>query len=213
MNDQKQKDTKQRILDAAEELFARDGYAATSLRKVTELAEVNLAAVNYHFGSKESLFEEVFKRHFLPVNRIRLARLEEIRDNAARDRSRPKAHEVLRAFIAPVLHFRKTEPGAAAFITLVIRTMSEHDDRLREILMGYFRPTFLLCLDILCEALPHIPKGVLFWRLQFSIGTMSHTMHMLDQSRMFPEGVVPVYDVESMTDMIVSFVTAGMETQ
>ncbi|MGB6410395.1 MAG: hypothetical protein WBF16_04250, partial [Candidatus Deferrimicrobiaceae bacterium] len=171
------------------------------------------AAVNYHFGSKESLFEEVFKRHFLPVNRIRLGRLEEIRDNAARNRSRPAAREVLQAFIAPVVHFRKTEPGATAFITLVIRTMSEHDDRLREILMGYFRPTFLLCLDILCEALPQIPAGVLFWRLQFSIGTMSHTLHMLDQSRMFPEGVVPVYDVDSMTDMIVSFVTAGMETQ
>jgi AcrR family transcriptional regulator len=208
-----QRDTKTRILDSAERLFAGNGYHNTSLRDITKDAEVNLAAVNYHFGSKESLFEEVFKRHFLPVNRIRLGRLEEIRTNAARDRSRPSAREVLRAFIAPVVHFRETEPGAAAFVTLVIRTMSEHDDRLRDILMGYFRPTFLLCLDILCEALPHIPKGILFWRLQFSIGTMSHTLHMLDQSRMFPEGVVPVYDVESMTDMIVSFVTAGMETK
>jgi AcrR family transcriptional regulator len=208
-----QRDTKTRILDAAENLFAAKGFHNTSLREITKEAGVNLAAVNYHFGSKESLFEEVFKRHFLPVNRIRLARLEDIRDNATRDRSRPAARDVLQAFIAPVLHFRETEPGAAAFVTLVIRTMSEHDDRLRDILMGYFRPTFLLCLDILCEALPHIPKGILFWRLQFSIGTMSHTLHMLDQSRMFPEGVVPVYDVESMTEMIVSFVTAGMETQ
>jgi AcrR family transcriptional regulator len=184
-----QRDTKTRILDSAERLFAGNGFHNTSLRDITKDAEVNLAAVNYHFGSKESLFEEVFKRHFLPVNRIRLARLEDIRDNAARNRSRPAAREVLQAFIAPVVYFRKTEPGAAAFITLVIRTMSEHDDRLREILMGYFRPTFLLCLDILCA------------------------LHMLDQSRMFPEGVVPVYDVDSMTDMIVSFVTAGMETR
>jgi AcrR family transcriptional regulator len=202
-----QRDTKTRILDAAENLFAAKGFHNTSLREITKEAGVNLAAVNYHFGSKESLFEEVFKRHFLPVNRIRLARLEDIRDNATRDRSRPAARDVLQAFIAPVLHFRETEPG------LVIRTMSEHDDRLRDILMGYFRPTFLLCLDILCEALPQIPAGVLFWRLQFSIGTMSHTLHMLDQSKMFPVGMVPVYDVDSMTDMIVSFVTAGMETQ
>ena len=208
-----QRDTKTRILDSAERLFAGNGFHNTSLRDITKDAEVNLASVNYHFGSKESLFEEVFKRHFLPVNRIRLARLEEIRDNAKREKSRPLAREVLQAFIAPVVHFRETEPGAAALITLVLRTMSEHDDRLRDILMGYFRPTFLLCLDILCEALPHIPKGILFWRLQFSIGTMSHTLHMLDQSRMFPEGVLPVYDVESMTDMIVSFVTAGMETR
>lgn len=208
-----QRDTKTRILDSAERLFAGKGFHNTSLRDITKDAGANLAAVNYHFGSKDTLFEEVFKRHFLPVNRIRLERLEEIRDDAARNRSRPSVREVLQAFIAPVVYFRKTEPGAAAFITLVIRTMSEQDDRLREILVGYFRPTFLLCLDILGEALPHIPKGILFWRLQFSLGTMSHTLHMLDQSRMFPEGVVPVYDVESMTDMIVSFVTAGMETQ
>jgi AcrR family transcriptional regulator len=208
-----QRDTKTRILDSAERLFAGKGFHNTSLRDITKDAEVNLAAVNYHFGTKDALFEEVFKRHFLPVNRIRLSRLEEIRDRAARDRSRPSAREILQAFIAPVIHFRKTEPGAAAFITLVIRTMSEHDDRLRQILMGYFRPTFLLCLDILREALPRIPADVLFWRLQFCIGTMSHTLHMMDQSRMFPDGVVPVYDVDSMTSMIVSFVTAGMETQ
>jgi len=208
-----QRDTKTRILDSAERLFAGKGFHSTSLRDITKDAGVNLAAVNYHFGSKDSLFEEVFKRHFLPVNRIRLERLEEIRANAARNSTRPAAREVLQAFIAPVLHFRETEPGAASFIALVIRTMSEHDDRLREILMGYFRPTFFLCFDILREALPQIPAGVLFWRLQFSIGAMSHTLHMLEQSKMFPEGVVPVYDVDPMTDMIVSFVTAGMETQ
>lgn len=208
-----QPDTKIRILTTAEKLFAAKGFHNTSLRDITKDAGVNLAAVNYHFGSKDSLFEEVFKRHFLPVNRVRLDSLEKIRDNAARSRSRPAAREVLYAFIAPVIHFRETEPGAAAFIALVIRTISEHDDRLREILMGYFRPTFLLCLDILCEALPHIPKGILFWRLQFSLGTMSHTLHMLARPRMFPAGMMPVYDVDSMTDMIVSFVTAGMEKE
>lgn len=208
-----QRDTKTRILDTAERLFAGKGFHSTSLRDITQDAEANLAAVNYHFGSKDALFEEVFKRRFLPINRIRRDQLETIRANAKRKNARPAVREVLQAFIDPVLRFRETEPGAASFIALVIRTLSEHDDRLREILMGYFRPTFFLCLDILGEALPHVPKGVLFWRLQFSIGAMSHTLHMLDQFKLFPEGVVPVYDGDSMTDMIVSFVTAGMETQ
>ena len=208
-----QRDTKTRILDTAERLFAGKGFHSTSLRDITKDAGVNLAAVNYHFGSKDALFEEVFKRRFLPINRIRQDQLETIRATAKRENVRPAVREVLQAFIEPVLHFRKTEPGAAAFITLVIRTMSEHDDRLREILMGYFRPTFFLCFDILCDALPQIPKGVLFWRLQFSIGAMSHTLHMVDLFKMFPEEAVPFYDIDSMTDMIVSFVTAGMETQ
>lgn len=207
------RDTKTRILDAAENLFAARGFHNTSLREITKKAGVNLAAVNYHFGSKDSLFEEVFKRHFLPVNRIRRDRLEKIREDARREKARPAVREVLHAFIAPVLHFRETEPGAVSFITLVLRTMSEQDDRLREILMGYFRPAFFLCLEILCEALPHIPQSVLFWRLQFSIGAMTHTLHMLDQVEKFPKGIVTVFDVDSMTDMIVSFVTAGTVVQ
>ena len=64
-NSQAQSDTKQRILDAAEYLFAHDGYRGTSLRAITGKAKVNLAAVNYHFGSKGALLEEVIKREKL----------------------------------------------------------------------------------------------------------------------------------------------------
>ncbi len=207
------RDTKTRILDAAEKLFAGKGFHGTSLRDITKDAGVNLAAVNYHFGSKDALFEEVFKRRFLPINRFRQEELEKIRENARRENLRPAARDVLQAFLAPVLHFRETEPGAAAFITLVGRTISEPDDRLREILMGQFRPNFFLSFSILCEALPHIPRDVLFWRLQFSIGAMSHTLFMLNYPKVFPDGAIPVLDAVTITDMIVSFVTAGMETQ
>ena len=206
------RDTKTRILDTAERLFAEKGFHSTSLRDITKDAGVNLAAVNYHFGSKDALFEEVFKRRFLPINRIRREKMEEIRDAAARERTRPPARDVLQAFIAPVLHFRETEPGAAAFIALVGRTMSEPDDRLREILMGHFRPNFFFCFEVLAEALPHVPRDVLFWRLQFSIGAMSHTLFLLDHSKVLPEGMVPEFDAATITDLIVSFVTAGMET-
>jgi len=207
------RDTKTRILNTAEKLFAGKGFHSTSLRDITKDAGVNLAAVNYHFGSKDALFEEVFKRRFLPINRIRRDSLEKIRENARRENMRPSAREVLQAFIAPVLHFRETEPGAAAFITLVGRTISEPDDTLREILMGHFRPSFFLSFSILCDALPHIPKDILFWRLQFSIGAMSHTLFLLDHPKIFPDGVIAGPDAVTITDMIVCFVTAGMETQ
>jgi AcrR family transcriptional regulator len=211
MNDVR--DTKTRILDTAEKLFAGNGFHSTSLRDITKDAGVNLAAVNYHFGSKDALFEEVFRRRFLPINQVRRDKLERIREEARQENLRPSAREVLQAFLAPVLHFRETEPGAAAFITLVGRTITEPDDRLREILMGHFRPNFFLCFAVLCEALPNIPKDVLFWRLQFSIGAMSHTLFLLGHAKVFPEGVIPDLDAGAITDLIVSFVTAGMETQ
>ena len=71
-----QTDTKDRILDVAEELFAAKGYQATSLRAITSKAGVNLAAVNYHFGSKESLVAEVIIRRVVPLNEERLQKLE-----------------------------------------------------------------------------------------------------------------------------------------
>ena len=68
--------TKERILGAAEELFAQHGFAGTSLRQVTSRADVNIAAVNYHFGSKENLVNEVFRRRMDDMSRERLAALQ-----------------------------------------------------------------------------------------------------------------------------------------
>lgn len=206
-----QKDTKTRILDAAENLFAGNGFHNTSLRAITKEARVNIAAVNYHFGSKEALIGKVFERRFLPINEIRTAKLEAIRETARETNRLPRVEETLRAFIEPVIHFREIEPGADAFITLVSRTMSEPDDRLREILMKHFRPLFFLCHEILSEALPNLPREVLFWRLQFSIGVMSHTLHMIEVHKMLPGVNIQAFDARTMTEHILSFVTAGME--
>ena len=60
--DSANKDTATRILDAAERLFVEHGFEATSLRTITQQAEVNLAAVNYHFGSKDALFQAVHRQ-------------------------------------------------------------------------------------------------------------------------------------------------------
>ena len=67
--------TKERILGAAEELFAQHGFAGTSLRQVTSRADVNIAAVNYHFGSKENLVNEVFRRRMDEMSERRLAQV------------------------------------------------------------------------------------------------------------------------------------------
>ena len=95
--------TKDRILDAAEELFASQGYDATSLRGLTQAAEVNLAAVNYHFGSKRKLFQAVFERRVGPINRERLALLEAREDRGPEP---PSVEELLQILIGPALRLR-----------------------------------------------------------------------------------------------------------
>src|SRR5918995_3621308 len=94
-------ETKEKILDAAERLFATHGFAGTSLRAVTKEAGVNLAAVHYHFGTKEDLLRAVLSRIVIPVNRERLKMLEQVEAAAGSDPPSPAG--VLQGFIAPAL--------------------------------------------------------------------------------------------------------------
>src|SRR5437868_10883477 len=92
-------DTKQRILDVAEQLFADNGFAGTSLRRIIAAAEVNLAAVHYHFRSKESLLEAVLMRRMVPLNDERLALLNQLEQEARGEGA--DLEEILVAFIGP----------------------------------------------------------------------------------------------------------------
>src|SRR5213594_4298055 len=95
------RDTRSRILDVAEELFGEQGLDRVSIRDITRKAKVNLAAINYHFGSKEDLVVAVFERRVVPVNEARLAALDAV-EQAAGKKS-PKLEAILDAFIRPAL--------------------------------------------------------------------------------------------------------------
>ena len=122
--------TKERILGAAETLFARHGFAGASLRQVTAAANVNLAAVNYHFGSKDNLIEEVFRRRLDELNARRLDALER---RAGRP-TRRTLEDVLGAFIRPALELSLDTAGGHAFMRVLARAYAEHDERLRKFL-------------------------------------------------------------------------------
>lgn len=215
-----QPDTKQRILDAAERLFAREGYNNTSLRAITGEADVNLAAVNYHFGSKEALLEAVFERRLVPLNQVRRQRLEIVGETAQREERRPSPRETLAAFIEPTLAFRESAAGAGEFSNLVGRAIIDPDDTVRKIFLHHIEPIFHLLFDTLREALPDLPPDKLFWRVQFSLGAMGHTIHMRatgddaqknGKFKCLPHGIISSCDAASMTDMLLTFITAGME--
>lgn len=206
---QNKKDTKQRILDAAEELFARNGFAGTSLRALTEAAEVNLAAVNYHFGSKETLIEEAIKRRLLPLNQLRMEKVEAERERARRENRAPDVSAVLQAFVEPTISFSRSAPGRN-FTTLVSRVLTDSDETPRLIFMQEIKPLFHLMFSTLCEARPDIPAMIFFWRLHFFIGSIVHTMNMHNKKLHLPDGMEPELDGDTLTDMLLSYATAGM---
>ena len=204
-------DTKKRILDAAEKLFARQGFYATSLRALTREAGVNLAAVNYHFGSKEELIKAVIERRMLPLNKIRLERLQSIKDSANAEGRPPVIKEILLAFIEPTFEFRKSGSGAQDFISMISRAFSDPRDTVRKLFLNTVEPLFQLLFELLCEALPSLPKNIVYWRLNFMIGAMAHAMSMSQMCQLIPNGLVLKVDSVSLTEQFVNFVANGME--
>ena len=210
-NNQPQNDTKQLILDAAEFLFARDGYRGTSLRSITGRAGVNLAAVNYHFGSKKTLVEEVIKRRLLPLNKLRTQRLEEVKAAAAKKRTKPDIKAALAAFIEPTLFFKEANPGAEHFFTFRGRSFTDPDDTVRNVFLHYIKPLFNLLYETACEALPDHPRELIFWRLHFTIGALFHTMHICGHIRTEFKDMNMEMDAQSLVDLIIPYVTSGMK--
>ncbi len=207
----KPQDTKQRILDTAEFLFSRDGFRGTSLRAITSKAGVNLAAVNYHFGSKKTLLEEVIKRRILPLNKVRRERIEEVKEAARKKGKNPDIKSVLFAFIEPTLLFRESVPGGRNFVTFIGRSFTDPDDTVRRVFLRFIKPIFDLLFKTVCEALPDLPEEVVFWRLQFTLGSLFHSMHICGNIDMEPLKMNTDLNSKTLIDLIIPYVTAGMK--
>jgi len=214
MNIQKQpqSDTKTRILDAAERLFALKGFQRTSIKRLACEAGVNQAAINYHFGSKAALIEKVIERRLRPINKQRMERLEAVRKAAARQGCRPLAKDVLRAFIEPAFTINTPMQGKRCFLELAGRGFSEPDATIRTIFVQQFKPPFMLLFRAMKEALPDLPEDVLFRRLHFAIGAMTHCMRLCSISLPLPDLFPPVDDLKTTTNLLLDFVTSGICT-
>ena len=204
-------DTRARILRAAEVLFMEHGYAATSLRLITAKAEVNLAAVNYHYGSKRALIQEVFERRFGPLNAARIAHLDRLEAAAC---GRPLTIEqIIEALLAPVLNISK-EPLArgAVLLRLLGRALSEPADILRELLPGQYRQIVIRFKQALMRSLPGIPDQELNWRMHFMFGTLSYAMAGNDALTLIATcNLEGADDAETIMRRLIPFLAAGLQ--
>lgn len=205
--------TKARILDAAERLFADKGFDATSLRMITAAASVNLAAVNYHFGSKAGLLEAVFRRRVEPLNAERLRRLDKLQETEV-EGSRSVA-AILRTFIEPALHVsRDPAQGGMVFMRLLGRSYAEPNEHLRQFMPDLYQDIKLRYGEALGAALPQLEAGDLYWRMHFVIGTIAYTMAGTDALHLLAScPYCDPDDVDGMTERLVEFLSAGMKAE
>lgn len=179
-------DTKTRILDAAEVLFMEHGFEATSLRSLTSAAAVNLAAVNYHFGSKEELFQAVLTRRLDPMNQERIALLERIEREAG---GKPLGCEkILFAMLIPALRLARDERrGGKNFLRLVGRAYADPAPFIRHFLSEQYSGMIVRYKEAFGRALPHLSKQELTWRLHFVMGALSYTLAGTDALKLFSQ--------------------------
>ena len=197
-------DTKERLLDAAERLYARDGIEAASLRGITAAAGANLAAVHYHFGSKEALTEAVFSRRIGPINEERLALL----DQAERRGGRVPVETILDAFVGPPLRLSH-DREYAQFIRLMGRMYSEPSESLQSLLGRQFGPLVGRFSVALHQSLPDLPPADLHWRLHFMVGAMVHVVSDPARMQSLSGGLCDPSDVDGTTRQLIAFLAAG----
>src|SRR5690606_28759292 len=139
--------------------------------QVTSLAAVNIAAVNYHFGSKENLVNEVFRRRMDVMTAQRLQQLEAaLRDQPGR------LEAVLAAFIEPALALAQDRNGGAAFVRVIARAYAEHNESLRKFLSDHYGHVLREFGKALTACLPGLDKQTLYWRLDFLAGALTYAM-------------------------------------
>ncbi|MCD6526444.1 MAG: TetR family transcriptional regulator [Desulfuromonas sp.] len=202
--------TQEIILDTAEHLFATQGIHATTLRAITSTAKVNLAAVNYHFGSKKQLIQAVLLRRMTPLNNERHRQLNAIIQTARDENRRTTVAEILHAFIEPTLHFSQKNMAHKDFMSIVSTLMMNPHNEFRSLFVSIMKPLIDQLFAALKAALPTIPSTTLQMRLQFTLGTLTFAMREIDIP-ISAQQQQPASDIETLIDETVSFVSAGME--
>jgi AcrR family transcriptional regulator len=190
-------DTKTRILDAAEKLFADKGFYATSLRDITTEAEVNLAAVNYHFQSKDSLIDAVIGRRMAPVSLRRLEMLAAAGPN-------PSVEQIVEAFVAPLL-----ERDISPLLPMMGRVLASPDLFLLRIFKKHVSTVSQQFGKAFETALPGLSSGERMWRFLFMAGSMAQVMSWSHVIGEMTEGVCDPCDRKEVTARLVHFVSAG----
>jgi AcrR family transcriptional regulator len=203
-------ETQVRILDAAEELFMQHGFEGASMRMLTAKAGVNLAAINYHFGSKDALIEAVFHRRLDPMNVERIAQLDRLEQEAAGAPLTPEA--IIRAFIGASLRMiEDTRGGGRNFTRLLGRAYTEPAKPIRALIGQMYAPAMERFKAAFVKALPELPKDELVWRMHFMFGTLAYTLAATDTVQLIA-GAKPEdrYDARLLEDRLTAFMAAGL---
>lgn len=197
---------KSKLLDAAEALFCTQEYKSVTVRQITRRAKVDLAAVNYHFSSKEKLFEAVMQRRIDYLNEARLQLLDEA--IAAAGGECPPVEAVVRAYVLPLLErFEKGGPGWRNYCRLISRIATM--PRFSKLAATALRPSVVSLFRAFCDALPGAHERDIHFAFSFLMGAMTMTLAQPSWVEVHSRGVINSSDVNEAGHKLIPFITAG----
>lgn len=198
--------TKERILEATERLLAEHGFEGVSLRDITGAAEVNVAAVNYHFGSKEKLFEEIQCRYIAPLNEERMKMLGEVTESGRT----ASVREILEAFMRPFLTaVKRSEMSERLFFKLMGRCVMDRQGGVPDAMVSEIERVAGAYTKALMAAIPGMRVETMLWRLHFTFGVMAQTLLHGELLVKFTHGACGEPDVEAQFQNMIDFCHAG----
>lgn len=202
-------ETRKRVLEAAEKLFALRGIEGVSIRDITQAAGVNLAAINYHFGTKNALAAEVFKLCIDPLNARRLELLDNVEAKAGR--KAPPLEAVLEAMVRPAVE-RGFDPSqdTDTFLRLTGRCLSEPNAEIEQIVRVHFEKLIRRFDAAFLRALPGLDPEELFWRIKFMFGALHYSLLTCAKQKHLPVKTRKALDAEGLIQRLVKFTAAGL---
>jgi len=210
--EQNLKDTRERILDAAELMFMQHGYDGTSMRLVTSAAGVNLAAANYHFGSKEALMQAVLRRRLEIINQERLRLLDEAEAKAG---GRPlKPSVIIDCFFGTLLRVAADQKaGGDTFLRLLGRTITDPSNFIRTFMSAEYADVLERYKQAMFRSLPDVPKAEIVWRFHFMLGATSYAIAGTDTLQLVTDWQVDEGSAaqdENLLPRLMSFLMGGL---
>ena len=197
--------TKERLLVVAGELFADRGFDSVSLRMITDRANVNLASVNNHLGSKEELIGAVVDDIVRPVNERRLSLLSLI-DYTTQDPIR----KIIHAFIDPVFDLSDSGNDDNKYYKLISRCIASRDERVSSIIIKQFPEVLAQFVSALTKALPSINSNSAHLKIMFMAGALAHSLFHYENLLLISEGRFDLNSTEVLKSELVSFLLTGM---
>ena len=198
-------ETSEKLITAAERLFAEHGYSSVSVRMIAAAARVNWSLLGYYFRGKEGLLSEVYRRHCGDLNSARMRLLQETRASGRQ----PKLEEILNAFIRPALAVARGEDGQTAFIRLRAILAAENSTLLEKLVAENFDVSSTTFINALRECLPHLTPDDILWRFHFMLGTIYYSASGPHRIREFSNGRCDPADIEENLRHLIPFLVTA----